>query len=78
MAAVLVVDDDATVREVVITYLTAAGHTVTSAADGQRRWRRWRETPPELVVLDLMLPGIDGLEVCRRLRETQRRPGRSC
>jgi DNA-binding response OmpR family regulator len=70
MAAVLVVDDDPTVREVVITYLTRAGHAVTSAADGHEALTSVAESPPELVVLDLMLPGVDGLEVCRRLRET--------
>jgi DNA-binding response OmpR family regulator len=70
MAAVLVVDDDPTVREVVITYLSKAGHTVTSAADGNEALESVAQSPPELVVLDLMLPGVDGLEVCRRLRET--------
>ena len=70
MAAVLVVDDDATVREVVITYLSKAGHTVTSAADGHEALASVAASQPELVVLDLMLPGIDGLEVCRRLRES--------
>ncbi len=70
MAAVLVVDDDQTVREVVITYLTKAGHTVTSAADGKEALASVAQSPPELVVLDLMLPGVDGLEVCRRLRES--------
>ena len=70
MAAVLVVDDDPTVREVVITYLTKAGHTVTSAADGKEALASVAQSPPELVVLDLMLPGVDGLEVCRRLRES--------
>ena len=70
MAAVLVVDDDATVREVVITYLSKAGHTVTSAADGPEALASVAQSQPELVVLDLMLPGIDGLEVCRRLRES--------
>ncbi len=70
MAAVLVVDDDATVREVVITYLSKAGHTVTSAADGYAALASVAQSPPELIVLDLMLPGVDGLEVCRRLRET--------
>jgi len=70
MAAVLVVDDDATVREVVITYLSKAGHTVTSAADGHEALASVAASRPELVVLDLMLPGIDGLEVCRRLRES--------
>jgi DNA-binding response OmpR family regulator len=70
MAAVLVVDDDATVREIVITYLTAAGHSVSAAADGAEALASVEEAPPELVVLDLMLPGVDGLEVCRRLRRT--------
>jgi DNA-binding response OmpR family regulator len=70
MAAVLVVDDDPTVREVVITYLTKAGHTVTSAGDGNEALASVAQHPPELVVLDLMLPGVDGLEVCRRLRES--------
>jgi DNA-binding response OmpR family regulator len=70
MAAVLVVDDDPTVREVVITYLTKAGHAVTSAADGNEALASVASAPPELVVLDLMLPGVDGLEVCRRLRES--------
>jgi DNA-binding response OmpR family regulator len=69
MAEVLVVDDDPTVREIVITYLTKAGHTVTSAADGHEALTAFAQTSPELVVLDLMLPGVDGLEVCRRLRE---------
>jgi DNA-binding response OmpR family regulator len=70
MAAVLVVDDDPTVLEVVINYLTAAGHSVTSAADGAAALESAARSRPELVVLDLMLPGVDGLEVCRRLRET--------
>jgi DNA-binding response OmpR family regulator len=70
MAAVLVVDDDPTVREVVITYLSKAGHTVTSAADGHEALASVAKSPPELIVLDLMLPGVDGLEVSRRLRET--------
>jgi DNA-binding response OmpR family regulator len=70
LAAVLVVDDDPTVREVVITYLTKAGHAVTSAADGNEALASVASAPPELVVLDLMLPGVDGLEVCRRLRES--------
>ena len=70
MAAVLVVDDDPTVREVVITYLSKAGHTVTSAADGNEALAAVAKSPPDLIVLDLMLPGLDGLEVSRRLRES--------
>ena len=70
MARVLVVDDDVTVREVVVSYLRAAGHTVVEAADGADALRAMRSEPADLVVLDLMMPGIDGLEVCRRLRAT--------
>jgi DNA-binding response OmpR family regulator len=68
MADVLVVDDDPTVREVVVSYLRAAGHQVREAADGEVALSAVAEARPDLVVLDLMLPGIDGLEVCRRLR----------
>ena len=70
MAKVLVVDDDATVREVVVSYLKAAQHEVVEAEDGESVATIVRESPVDLVVLDLMLPGIDGLEVCRRLRST--------
>jgi DNA-binding response OmpR family regulator len=65
---VLVVDDDPTVREVVVSYLKAAHHEVVEAEDGESVAAIVRDTPVDLVVLDLMLPGIDGLEVCRRLR----------
>lgn len=68
MARVLVVDDDVTVREVVVSYLRAGGHAVVEAADGAEALRAMRSDPADLVVLDLMMPGIDGLEVCRRLR----------
>lgn len=68
MVRVLVVDDDPTVREVVAGYLSRAGLTVDEAADGMDALARARHTPPDLVVLDLMLPGLDGLEVLRRLR----------
>ena len=68
VARVLVVDDDVTVREVVVSYLRAGGHAVLEAADGVEALRVMRADPADLVVLDLMMPGIDGLEVCRRLR----------
>jgi DNA-binding response OmpR family regulator len=68
MTRVLVVDDDVTVREVVVTYLRAAGHEVDETADGEGALTQLRDHPADLVVLDLMLPGIDGLEVCERLR----------
>ena len=63
------VDDDPTVADVVGRYLVRDGHTVECVHDGQEALRRIAERQPDLVVLDLMLPGIDGLEVCRRLRE---------
>jgi DNA-binding response OmpR family regulator len=67
-ARVLVVDDDPTVSDVVRRYLERAEYEVTLAADGQGALAAVQEHKPDLVVLDLMLPGIDGLEVCRRLR----------
>ncbi|MGW6704634.1 response regulator transcription factor [Streptomyces sp. NPDC054956] len=65
---VLVVDDDPTVSEVVAGYLERAGFTVHRAADGPSALETAARHRPDLVVLDLMLPGMDGLEVCRRLR----------
>jgi DNA-binding response OmpR family regulator len=66
---IVVVDDDPTVADVVGRYLVRDGHTVECVHDGAEALRRIAENQPDLVVLDLMLPGIDGLEVCRRLRE---------
>ena len=66
---IVVVDDDPTVADVVGRYLVRDGHTVECIHDGHEALRRIVEQPPDLVVLDLMLPGIDGLEVCRRVRE---------
>ncbi len=66
---IVVVDDDPTVADVVGRYLVRDGHTVECVHDGHEALRRIAEQQPDLVVLDLMLPGIDGLEVCRRLRE---------
>ncbi|MFI5936657.1 response regulator transcription factor [Actinoplanes sp. NPDC051494] len=65
---VLVVDDDPTVSDVVRRYLEQDGHQVRLAADGAGALAAAESAPPDLVVLDLMMPGIDGLEVCRRLR----------
>jgi DNA-binding response OmpR family regulator len=66
--AVLVVDDDVLVSDVVGRYLCRAGYQVTVAGDGEQALCAARSNPPDLVVLDLMLPGMPGLEVCRRLR----------
>jgi DNA-binding response OmpR family regulator len=65
---VLVVDDDATVAEVVAAYLTRAGYSVRRAADGPSAVAAAAERLPDLMVLDLMLPGFDGYEVHQRVR----------
>jgi len=65
---VLVVDDDPTVSDVVRRYLERAGYAVTLCADGLSALTAYERDRPDLVVLDLMLPGLNGLEVCRRLR----------
>jgi DNA-binding response OmpR family regulator len=68
VAKVLVVDDDPTVREVAVSYLRAGGHRVADVGTGEAALAAMHAEGADLVVLDLMLPGIDGLEVCRRLR----------
>jgi DNA-binding response OmpR family regulator len=66
--SVLVVDDDPTVSDVVRRYLERAGYAVTLRADGRSALTEYERARPDLVVLDLMLPQLNGLEVCRRLR----------
>jgi DNA-binding response OmpR family regulator len=65
---ILVVDDDPNVAEVVSRYLEVEGYSVETVGDGKAALDRALADPPDLVVLDLMLPGMSGLEVCRRLR----------
>ena len=67
-ARILVIEDDEGITRFLRRGLAYEGYTVDIAADGQMGLIAARDTPPDLVVLDLMLPGIDGLEVCRRLR----------
>jgi DNA-binding response OmpR family regulator len=73
MSSALVVDDDPTVGDVVSAYLERAGFEVPRAAAGATALTIAADVAPDVVVLDLMLPGIDGLEVCRRLRRDQPR-----
>jgi DNA-binding response OmpR family regulator len=68
-ATVLLVDDDPTVSEVVARYLSREGFEVRCERDGTTAFEHASVTPPDLMVLDLMLPGMDGLEVFRRLRD---------
>jgi two-component system alkaline phosphatase synthesis response regulator PhoP len=66
---ILVVDDEARIVKLVRDYLVRAGFDVLSAGDGETALRLVRLEQPDLIVLDLMLPGVDGLDVCRRLRQ---------
>ena len=68
MREVLVVDDEPHIRTVLRGYLEAEGFAVSEAADGEAAVRQVRHSAPDLVLLDVMLPGIDGLEVLRQLR----------
>jgi two-component system response regulator ResD len=68
-ARVLVVDDEPMVREVLARYLQKEGFSVEEAADGEQALSRFEAAAPDLVLLDLMLPRVDGLEVFRRIRE---------
>jgi two-component system, OmpR family, response regulator MprA len=65
---ILIVDDDPKVLSLMRRGLSHAGYTVDLAADGEEALALARDAPPDLVVLDVMLPGVDGVEVCRRLR----------
>jgi two-component system response regulator ResD len=68
MARVLVVEDDQTLRSVVAGYLERAGHDAATMGTGSAALTALADRPPDLMVLDVMLPELDGLEVCRRVR----------
>lgn len=71
---ILVVEDEAMVAEVVERYLRREGYDVDVAHDGYAALEAFQRLAPDLVILDVMLPGIDGLEVCRRIRERASTP----
>ena len=71
---ILVVDDERVVTEVVERYLSIENYEITLASDGTEALRIAQEWAPDLIVLDLMLPGVDGLEVCRRIRKESEVP----
>ncbi len=73
-STVLIVEDDPNTVELARLYLARDGHKVLAAADGIEGLRLAREARPDLVILDLMLPGLDGIEVCRILREESEVP----
>ncbi len=66
---VLVVDDDVALVRVVQELLEEHGHTVYTANDGPQALQQWEAQQPDIVLLDIMMPGMDGHEVCQRLRE---------
>jgi two-component system, OmpR family, response regulator MtrA len=71
---VLLVEDDPSIREIANLGLTQAGFRVTTAADGREGLLHFRQTPFDLVILDVMLPTLDGYEVCRQIRAESRVP----
>ena len=71
---ILLVEDDPSIREVTAMGLGAAGFSVTTAADGVDALERFRTEPYDLVLLDIMLPRLDGYEVCRQIRKTSTVP----
>src|SRR5262249_27578162 len=73
-ATILLVDDEESIQKLLTFPLEREGYRVVPARDGEEALKRFSETPVDLVVLDVMLPKIDGLEVCRRLRTTSAVP----
>lgn len=68
---VLVADDDADVRTMLRTLLELDGHEVLEAGDGEAAWRLIREQEPPVAVVDVQMPGLDGLDICRLVRKTR-------
>ncbi len=73
-ARILLVEDDPSIREVIAIGLRAAGFEVDTAPDGVAGLERWRRWAPDLVLLDVMLPRMDGLELCREIRRESTTP----
>ncbi len=74
MAKILVVEDEVSYRETLAILLPKEGHEVVVAADGHEALARFKDSNPDLILLDLMLPGISGNEVCRTIRQTSNVP----
>lgn len=67
-ATIIVVDDDPRISRMLLRYLSREGFTVDTAGDGKEMWSKMALTPPDLVILDVMLPGTDGLSLAREIR----------
>ena len=70
MQAILLVEDELELARVVVRELSGAGYRVEHVANGETALARFAQEPPDLVILDWMLPGVDGLEVLRRIRQS--------
>ena len=74
MAKILVVEDDVTTNNLVSDFLTDAGHTIFSACDGLEALRYFQQESIELIILDIMLPSVDGIQVLKEIRKTSSVP----
>ena len=74
MADILIVDDDPHILEVLRFALQQAGHTLREATDGRQALRAFGKRAPDLIVLDIIMPEADGLDVCRQIRQSSRVP----
>ena len=77
MSRILVVEDDRDIAQLIVHYLTQAGHDPDVVSSGADALAAVRQRAPDLVVLDRMLPGLDGLEICRALRASPATAARS-
>jgi DNA-binding response OmpR family regulator len=71
---ILLAEDDAVTRATLTAILTAQGHGVMQADDGDQAWGMWQLSAPRVVVADWLMPAVDGLELCRRIRTAHGRP----
>ncbi len=73
-ARILIIEDDAEMAQALASYLEAEGFAVWTAADGREGLQKWRELDPDAIILDLILPDIDGLDVCNEIRQESATP----
>ncbi|MFM1783976.1 MAG: hypothetical protein RLZZ579_253 [Actinomycetota bacterium] len=74
MTSVMIVEDENTLREALAYLLKKEGYAITEAADGEQALAKFEKHSPDLIILDLMLPGISGTEVCKRIRKVSNVP----
>ena len=75
-ARVLIADDDPDIRDLVEFKLTQAGYAVQAVGDGVAAWEAFQEQTPALVILDVMMPGLSGIDVLRKIREVEGESGK--